>query len=53
MGRFHNLNQDGSQLYVYPLTAVGLALEDTYEDLITFDPKLRIRTPVRPDTCSA
>jgi hypothetical protein len=47
MGRFHDLDKESwSQIHLYPLTAVGLALEDTYEDLSTFGPKLRIRTPV-------
>ncbi|GLI77843.1 hypothetical protein PoHVEF18_006139 [Penicillium ochrochloron] len=47
MGRFHDLDKESwSQIHLYPLTAVGLALEDTYEVLSTFDPKLRIRTPV-------
>lgn len=46
MGRFHDLDNYGSQLHLYPLTAVGIAFEDTYEVLTTFDPKLRIRTPI-------
>ncbi|KAJ5368042.1 uncharacterized protein N7496_007802 [Penicillium cataractarum] len=47
MGRFHNLDEENwNQVHLYPLSAVGIALDDTYEVLSTFDPKLRIRTPL-------
>ncbi|PLN79010.1 hypothetical protein BDW42DRAFT_173823 [Aspergillus taichungensis] len=45
-GCIHNLDQVGrSRIYLYPLSFVGLTLQDTVEVTSTFDRTLRVLTP--------
>jgi hypothetical protein len=45
-GFIHNLDQVGrSRIYLYPLSFVGLTLQNTVEVTSTFDRKLKILTP--------
>lgn len=45
-GFIHNLDIAGrSKIYLYPLSFVGLALQDTVEVIATFDHTLKVLTP--------
>ncbi|PWY66397.1 hypothetical protein BO94DRAFT_479632 [Aspergillus sclerotioniger CBS 115572] len=48
LSRFHKDAVYGSMIYLYPLSVLGLTLEDTFEVPSTFDHKQQLLTPKPP-----